>query len=131
MPALVNTPHDFTNGKLIGKDIDLLTSDKGYDINFILDSENSLGVLAAELYEPLSGRLLKVFIDQPGMQVYTANWWDGAFVDQLKRPNKQHGAVALETQAFPGSHNHAHFPDTLLRPGQVYQSTTTYQFLTI
>lgn len=123
-----NTPYDFTSPKLIGKDLDLLTTDRGYDINYVLDNKTSAPVLAAELYEPESGRLLKVFTDQPGMQVYTANWWNGSLVGQQNKTYDQHGAVALETQAFPDSPNHLSFPDTILRPGQVYRSETAYQF---
>jgi len=84
--------------------------------------------LAAELYEPESGRLLKIFTDQPGLQLYTANWWDGSFFGQQNKPYNQHGAVALETQAFPDSPNHSNFPNTITRPGDVYRSQTIYQF---
>jgi aldose 1-epimerase len=124
------TPYDFTNSRLIGKDINLLQADRGYDINYVLDNASKEPAPAAELYDPRSGRLLKVFTDQPGLQVYTANWWDGSFVDQQGKPYLQHGAVALETQAFPDSPNHRDFPNTILRPGEVYHTTTTYQFLT-
>jgi aldose 1-epimerase len=37
---------------------------------------------------------------------------------------------ALETQHFPDSPNHSNFPPTVLRPGQVFKSTTVYQFST-
>jgi len=126
--SVSNTPYDFRNSKLIGKDIDLLTTDRGYDINYVLDNKTSAQVLAAELYEARSGRLLKVYTDQPGMQLYTANWWDGSFVGQQNKPYNQYGAVALETQGFADSPNHLNFPNTILRPGQVYRSRTTYQF---
>jgi len=103
----------------------------GYDINYVLQNKISEPALAAELYEPESGRLLKVFTDQPGMQLYTANWWDGTLTGQQDKPYIQHGAVALETQAFPDSPNHLNFPGTILRPGQVYHSETVYQFLLV
>ena len=100
----------------------------GYDINYVLDGKSSSPFLAAELHDPGSGRLLKVFTDQPGMQLYTANWWDGSLIGEQNKAYHQHGAVALETQAFPDAPNHINFPDTLLRPGQVYHSETTFQF---
>lgn len=124
------TPYDFTTSKLIGKDIGLLKKEMGYDINYVLDKNISTSGLAAELYEPVSGRLMKVFTDQPGMQLYTANWWDGSILDPKNWPYLKHGAVALETQAFPDAPNHPNFPNTILTPGQLYQSITTYQFLT-
>jgi aldose 1-epimerase len=128
---VLNTPYDFTKPKLIGRDIDLLKKDMGYDINYVLDNAHAALGLAADLYEPESGRLMKVFTDQPGMQLYTANWWNGSILDPKNRPYLKHGAVALETQAFPDSPNHFHFPDTVLSPGQVYHSKTIYQFLTV
>ena len=127
----MNTPYDFTKTKLIGKDLDALQADRGYDINYVLDDETTEPALAAELYEPHSGRLLKVFTDQPGIQLYTSNWWDASFVGQQGRPYVQYGAVALETQAFPDAPNHPNFPNTILRPGEIYEATTIYQFLTM
>ncbi len=129
--SVSNTPYDFTQLKLIGKDIDELKADKGYDINYVLDKQTTEPALVADLYEPLSGRLLNVFTDQPGMQLYTANWWDGSFIGQKDTPYVQYGAVALETQAFPDAPNHPNFPKTILRPGEVYHTTTIYQFLTV
>ena len=126
--SVSNTPYDFTKLKLIGKHIDLLAADMGYDINYVLDNKSPVPALAAELYEPESGRLLKIFTDQPGLQLYTANWWDGSFFGQQNKPYNQHGAVALETQAFPDSPNHSNFPNTITRPGDVYRSQTIYQF---
>jgi aldose 1-epimerase len=43
---------------------------------------------------------------------------------------RQGDGFALETQHFPDSPNHANFPSTVLRPGQVYRTTTIYQFST-
>jgi aldose 1-epimerase len=110
--------------------MDMLKDDMGYDINYVLDNDHATLDLAADLYEPESGRLMKVFTDQPGMQLYTANWWNGSILDPKNRPYLKHGAVALETQAFPDSPNHLNFPNTVLSPSQVYHSKTIYQFLT-
>jgi aldose 1-epimerase len=126
--SVLNTPYDFTAPALIGKNIDLLVADMGYDINYELDNKMAEPALAAELYEPVSGRLMKVFTDQPGMQLYTSNWWDGSLIGQQNKPYEKHGAVALETQAFPDAPNHSNFPNTILRPSEVYRSETAYQF---
>jgi aldose 1-epimerase len=128
---VINTPYDFTKPKMIGRDIDLLTMDRGYDINYTFNNKAQETVLAAELLEPKSGRLLKVFTDQPGMQVYTANWWDGLLVGSQGRPYEKHGAVALETQDFPDSPNHTNFPNVILRPGEAYKRETIFQFLNV
>jgi len=96
----------------------------------VLNNNGSSVELAAELYEPSSGRLLKVFTDRPGIQVYTSNSWDGAVTGWQGLPYQQHGAIALETQAFPDSPNQPRFPSTLLKPGEEFNSETIYQFLT-
>ncbi len=122
------TPLDFRQPKKIGKDIYQFPRDKGFDHNFVL-KKNVPGelVAAARLKDPSSGRTVTVYTDQPGMQVYTANFWDGT-VKGSHGPYQQHSAVALETQAFPDSPNHPSFPDTILPASQHYFSKTIYQF---
>ena len=44
------------------------------------------------------------------------------------RTYRQGDGFALETQHFPDSPNHANFPSTVLRPGQVYETHTIYKF---
>jgi aldose 1-epimerase len=125
---LAGTPMDFSTSRRIGDKIDQLPLDMGFDHNYVLDGEGLRPV--AELYDPVSGRILRVLTDRPGLQVYTANWWDGAIVGQQYVPYIQHGAVALETQAFPDSPNQPSFPDTILRPGEVYHTTSIFEFNT-
>ncbi|MES1159159.1 MAG: aldose epimerase family protein, partial [Bacteroidota bacterium] len=109
---LNGTPLNFSTSKRIGDDIDQFPLDKGFDHNYVLDKslqgELTEGLtFAAELYDPSTGRGLRVATDRPGLQVYTANWWDSSLHTPEGRPYAQHGAVALETQAFPDSPNHA------------------------
>jgi len=118
---------DFSLAKKIGRDISQLKDDLGYDHNYVL-KEN--GGLAATLYDPLSGRLLNVYTDQPGLQVYSANWFDGSLSGVQHKPYVQHGAVALETQALPDSPNHPSFPSVVLRPGEIYKRFTIFEFRT-
>jgi aldose 1-epimerase len=136
---LTGTPMDFSTLRSIGEYIDRLPLDKGYDHNFILDKNKVDGyggaeagalALAAELYDPGSGRNLRVLTDRPGIQVYTANWWNGSVIGQQGIPYVQHGAIALETQAFPDSPNQPSFPGTILRPGTEYRTTTIFEFNT-
>ncbi|HMI61147.1 MAG TPA: aldose epimerase family protein [Puia sp.] len=136
---LDGTPMDFSISRRIGDSIHDLPLDKGYDHNYVLDRADlvtgAMGagtgiVPAAELYDPVSGRSLRVLTDRPGLQVYTANWWDGVIVGQQHVPYVQHGAVALETQAFPDSPNQPSFPDIILRPGEVYNTTSIFEFKT-
>ncbi len=64
---------DFTRTKAIGNHIHLLPKDRGYDHTYVLNKNNRELEIAAELLDPGSGRLLRVFTDQPSLQVYTAN----------------------------------------------------------
>jgi aldose 1-epimerase len=113
----------------IGETIGELPEDRGLDHNYVIDRKQPRQLVpAAELYDPVSGRLLRVSTDQPGIQVYTANWWDGIVAGQQGLRYDRHGAVALETQAFPDSPNHPDFPDTLLVPGAVYTTKTIFEF---
>jgi len=132
---------DFSTPRRIGAYIDQFPSDRGFDHNYILDRSfpgphpasaplpnSATPAIAAELFDPGSGRMLKVATTQPGIQLYTANWWDGTITGKQGKPYCKHGAVALETQAFPDSPNHPAFPDTILYPGDTYRSTTEFQF---
>ncbi|HEX8334133.1 MAG TPA: aldose epimerase family protein, partial [Segetibacter sp.] len=123
------TPLHFYTPKTIGEDIHQLESDMGYDHNFVLKNDHQNLDLAAQLYHEGSGRLLKIFTNQPGVQMYTANWWDGTVVGYQDKPYKKHGAVALETQAFPDAPNHPSFPNAVLKPGEVYNKLTVFKFL--
>jgi len=124
------TPYDFRKPKLIGTDIDQLQTDGGYDSNFVLNNKGQSLALAAILEDPVSGRVMEVITNQPGLQVFTSNWINGASEGWTDFPFDQYSAIALETQAFPDSPNHPHFPETTLRPGEVYDTTTIFRFLT-
>ena len=126
--SVADTALDFIIPQKIGRDISRFSNDKGFDQNLIL-AKHSPGkvILAAQLKEPVSGRTLTIYTDQPAIQLYTANFWDGT-VKGYHGGYQQHGAVALETQAFPDSPNHPSFPQTILQPGGHYFSTTIYEF---
>jgi aldose 1-epimerase len=102
----------------------------GYDNNLVLN-RRSQGELehAARLEEPKSGRIMDVLTTEPGLQVYTGNFLDGAkHVGHGNRRYKRHDAIALECEAFPDSPNHANFPSTILRPGETRRQITIYRF---
>ena len=96
------TVFDFRSGKPVTPE---------FDHNFVL--RGASGEPALELFEPATGILLKVYTDQPGLQVYSG------------RPDC---GLVLETQHFPDSPNHPDFPSTELRPGEKYTQTTIYHF---
>ncbi|NND33229.1 MAG: galactose mutarotase [Saprospiraceae bacterium] len=129
-----STPFDFRTAKSIG---DQINSDhpqmkigSGYDHNFVLNHQPGSGTiqLAAEVYEPTTGRVMKTFTSEPGVQFYTGNFMSGNVVGKGGKTYQRRGGFCLETQHFPDSPNKPEFPSTLLAPGQTYHSTTAYQF---
>ena len=87
--------------------------------------------LAAKLKHAQTGRRLRIFTEEPGIQFYSGNFLDGTLVGTSGRAYRQGDGLALETQHFPDSPNQRHFPSTVLRPAEVYETTTLYQFLPI
>ncbi len=83
---------------------------------------------AARLSDPASGRVMDVLTTEPSIHVYTANWIPGTDAGAQGTLYRAHDAVALETQHLPDSPNRPGFPSTLLRPGDVFRSTTIYRF---
>jgi aldose 1-epimerase len=104
--------------------------DRGFDHNYVLKNNKGLVGEAGILQDRKSGRHLRVLTNQPGIQLYTANWFDGKIHNGSIAYNR-HCAVALETQDFPDAPNHAHFPSTLLLPKESYDRCTIYQFSTM
>ena len=56
------------------------------------------------------------------------NALDGALSGKSGRPYRRNAGICLETQAFPDSPNRPDFPNTLLAPGEVYESQTVLEF---
>jgi len=117
------TAYDFTSKKKIGKD---LPSPDGYDTNFVLDNPEGKLLLATILSESESGRSIKVYTTQPGIQIYTGYYIPEFTIDGNKKYGKYTG-VAMETQHYPDSPNHPEFPSTLLKPGEKYSQTTQWK----
>lgn len=124
----VGTPLDFSRARAIGERIGAVPG--GYDHNYVIRGVRGDLRLAARLYEPTTGRLMEVFTDQPGLQVYTANFLDGSLVGKGGVAYGRHAGVCLETQHFPDSPNHIPFPPVILRPGERYNHVAIYRFST-
>src|SRR5215469_15008458 len=79
--SVASTPFDFQNSTRVGDRIDSddeqIRFGKGYDHNWVLDSAGGKLTEAAEVYEPTTGRVLRVSTTQPGIQFYTGNFLDG------------------------------------------------------
>jgi aldose 1-epimerase len=130
--AVAGTPMDFNTATAIGKRIDdnyeQLVFGKGYDHNWVLARSGSGHLsIAAEAYDPKSGRKLEVLTTEPGVQFYSGNFLDGA-KGKGGKPYPHRAAFCLETQHFPDSPNHPNFPSTLLKPNAVFHSQTVFRF---
>jgi len=128
------TPFDFRKATAVGArinaDDEQLHLARGYDHNWVLDSTSAKLAEAAEVYDPSTGRVMKVLTDQPGIQFYSGNFLDGSIKGKGGTPYQLHAALCLETQHFPDSPNHPKFPSTELKPGQRYHTVTVFSFST-
>jgi aldose 1-epimerase len=127
------TPFDFRLPRVIGDEIrsnhQQVVFGKGYDHNWVINRPDAQSLVkACELIDPDSGRCMEVWTTEPGIQFYTGNFLEGSNYGPSQRAYRQSDGLALETQHYPDSPNQPAFPTTLLRPGEVYQSTTTYKF---
>ena len=95
---------DFRTPKAIGSEL--------YDHNFCLNGYDGTLKKAVNVKAENSGIVMDVYTTQPGVQAYSGS----------KR------GLALETQHFPDGPNHPEWPDSTLRPGEVYTEKTVYVF---
>ncbi len=148
--SVKGTPLDFTEPKTLGARIGELIKTRGYDHCYVLSGrgagvppsnrgleardtkeqgQDALATPAARVYEPTGGIAMEVRTTEPGVQLYTANGMNNIKGKAGKVYNNHYG-FCLETQHFPDSPNKPHFPSTVLRPGQNFQSTTIFKFST-
>ncbi|GMI99210.1 hypothetical protein like AT3G47800 [Hibiscus trionum] len=122
------TPYDFLKPQTIGSRISELQ--KGYDINYVIDGPNDPVKLkkTAIVRDKKSGRMMKLYTNQPGMQFYTGN--------SIKREKgkggfvyKTHAGLCLETQGFPDAVNRPNFPSQIISPGKPYKHKMLFKFL--
>ena len=129
---VTGTPMDFRVLKSIGLDIENdyipLKQAGGYDHNYVLKTSREEATKVAELYEENTGRLMEVFTDLPGLQLYTGNFIDGTEQGKDKYVYKKRDGVCFETQFFPNSCNIKEFPSCTLKAGQEFDSVTIYKF---
>ena len=131
--SVTGTPFDFRQAKAIGQDLSVedeqLANGAGYDHNWVLDRQTASDLeFAASVYEPASGRYMEVWTDQPAMQFYGGNFFDGTTCGKYGKTLNYRESIALETQKYPDTPNHSHFPSTLLLPGDAYTHVCVYRF---
>ena len=133
MAPVEGTPMDFTEPKVVGKDIKqdfpALNYGKGYDNCWVIDGyEDGDLHLAAVLCDEVSGRMVEISTDQPAAQVYTGNWLEGCPVSKSGKQYHDYDGVAIECQGMPDAPNHNNFPSQLLRPDEEYRRIILFDF---
>ena len=136
MAPVAGTPMDFTEPKVVGRDIKqdfaALNYGKGYDNCWVIDGYDDGDVhLAAVLTDEQSGRQVEISTDQPAVQVYTGNWLEGCPVSKSGKQYHDYDGVAIECQGMPDAPNHDNFPSQLLRPDEEYRRVIFFDFKTI
>ena len=129
---VAGTPFDFTTAHAIGDQIaaddEQIRNGNGYDHNWVLDTAGDVTKVAVELYCPATGIDLKVYTDEPGIQVYSGNFLDGTVTGKKGVTYQQRRGICLETQHYPDSPNKADWPSVVLRPGETYHSRCIFAF---
>lgn len=133
LAAVAETPMDFRQIQVVGDRIDAdyeqLVLGRGYDHNWVLNTNGDLNTLAAKAVSPTSGIGLEVYTNEPGIQFYAGNFMEKAG-DKGKHGvvYPYRGALCLETQHYPDSPNQVAFPSVVLMPGETYFSECIYKF---
>jgi aldose 1-epimerase len=132
LAAVTGTPFDFRTPRAIGERIGFpdkqLRHGSGYDHCFVLNKPAPTQMTrAAHVREPRSGRVLELFTQEPGVQFYSGNFLDGSLAGKGRTYIHRSG-FCLEPEHFPDSPNQPSFPNTILRPGEVYETESRFRF---
>ena len=133
LKAVAGSPFDFTIGRIMddvvrdGHDPQIVIG-HGIDHNFVLDAgKTAEPKLAAKVEDLRSGRVLEVFTDQPGVQVYTGNFLDGTLIGKNRHVYRMGDGLALEPQLFPDTPNQPAFGSARVDPGHPYHHRMIYR----
>lgn len=135
--SVFETPMDFTEPTAIGARIDddnqQLKNGHGYDHNWVLNTNGDVNTLAASVTSPVTGIVLEVYTDQPGIQIYTGNFLDGTVTGKKGITYPRRSAICLETQVYPDSPNKfiqgvEGWPSGYLDLGEEYHHHTIFKF---
>ncbi|UGQ45775.1 aldose epimerase family protein [Massilia endophytica] len=111
------TPLDFTRPASAG-------ANPAFDHSLVFDRPG----LVAVIDETESGRRMEVRTSEPSAQFNTGGGFDGSETGGEGRAYQRNDGFAFETQHLSDSPNQPGFPSTVLRPGQVFRSWTSFRF---
>ncbi len=117
--SVAGSPFDLRSpvalGVAVRADHEQLRPAQGIDHNFVVRGSGLRR--AAALESGRTGLRLEVWSDQPGLQVYTGNFLDGALRSTEGRAYRQGDGIALEPQLPPDTPNHPEWLTARLGPG--------------
>ena len=131
---VAGTPFDFRAPTAIGlrvRDghVEQMRYGRGYDHNWVVSRTKPKGMqLMAHVEDPLSGRVMEVLSDQPGLQFYSGNFLDGTITGKAGHIYREGDAIVLEPQMFPDTPNRPAFGSVRLDPGQTYANHIVFRF---
>jgi aldose 1-epimerase len=129
---VAGTPMDFRQPTAIGPGFasgdEQIANGGGYDHNWVLNGSGGRREKFAEVYEPTTGRVMEAFTTKPGVQFYSGNFLNGSDAGKGGAVYGKRSGLCLETQYFPNSMKHRHFPSPILRAGETYRHSTSYKF---
>ncbi|SFM23664.1 aldose epimerase family protein [Methylobacterium pseudosasicola] len=132
--SVAGTPFDFRKPTAIGARIrdgrdTQIVRGRGYDHNWVVtDAPTAEPHLVARVEDPVSGRILEVASNQPGVQFYTGNFIDATIVGKSGLVYRQSDALAIEPELFPDTPNQPAFGSARLDPSATYRNVITYRF---
>lgn len=131
--SVKGTVMDFTKRKGFAEGLksedEQIVNGQGYDHNWVLNTKGNINEVAAELYDPESGRTMQVFTTKPGIQFYSGNHLSEKLIGKENAVYRKRSGLCLETQYFPNAMKHKNFPSPILKANQEYRHITIYKFL--
>ncbi len=135
--SVAGTPFDFRDAREVGSSIEQIqhagagrpapAGFAGYDHNWVVRGQIGSMRPCASIHDPGSGRQMDLSTNEAGVQIYT-----GGYLDEVEgKAGVVYGpfqGLTLETQRFPDSPNHGHFPSPILRPGELYDHRMRFEF---
>lgn len=104
---------------------------RGYDHNWVVgDAVTPTQHLMARVVDPGSGRGWELWSNQPGLQFYSGNFFDGTIQGKKGQLYRAGDAIVMEPQIFPDAPNRPDFPSVRLDPGKTYHNMMTYKLFT-
>ena len=104
---------------------------RGYDHNWVIGRKVTADQhLMARVEDPASGRGFELWSNQPGLQMYSGNFFDATSHGKSKKIYRMGDALVMEPQIFPDAPNQKNFPNARLAPGETYRNVMTYRLTT-